>query len=320
MFNHIPMKKLALGLFITMIASFSIAAYISSHTGGFSLIKQSTIDVDETRHFSVDGLSEINVDCSSPNVRILPVDGSEIIVHLYGKSSPNGVSLDTLVTGKSLLVKVQFPKTFIINLSKAGDNLQLDVSVPQTYTSDILAGTSSGNTAIEGFNLNKLIAETSSGNLYLKSFASQNCQLRSSSGNINVENGTADQFRSETSSGDILLSDLLAKNSVLTSSSGSITANRITGHLKAASSSGEVLIEYMKFENNIDVSTSSGKVSLRLPQGAEFVLDAKSSSGLIRNTFPLSGYYDRNHMAGTAGNGVNKINLVTTSGDINISN
>ncbi|HWP96370.1 MAG TPA: DUF4097 family beta strand repeat-containing protein [Syntrophomonadaceae bacterium] len=91
-------------------------------------------------------------------------------------------------------------------------------------------------------------------------------------------------------------------------------------NLKADSSAGEIFIDYIKFENNIDVSVSSGEVSIRLPQDANFVLSAKSSSGLISSTFPLNGYYDRSHMAGTVGTGVNKINLETTSGDINISN
>ncbi|MEN6390945.1 MAG: DUF4097 family beta strand repeat-containing protein [Syntrophomonas sp.] len=319
MINQIFMKKLALGLFIAMIASFSIAACIASNTGGYSLINQSAFDVDETRSFSVDGLSEINVNCSSPKVSIIPIDGSEVIVHLYGKSSSNKAGLDTSVAGKSLMIKYYQPKTYIINLSKTGEDLRLDVSIPRTYTSDIVAGTSSGDLNIEGFNLNKLVAETSSGNLYMKSFTSQNCELRSSSGNISVDNGSSDSFRGESSSGEIKLSNLQAKDSVCTSSSGAIVADKITGSFKADSSSGEVIVQYIAFENDIDISTSSGEVSIRLPQPANFILNAQTSSGAIRNTFPLAGYYDRNHMTGTVGNGVNKINLVTTSGDISIS-
>lgn len=319
MTNNIPIKKLAFGLFVTMIASFSIAVCIASNTGGYSLIKQSTFDVDEMRSFGVDGLSEINVNCSSPKVSIIPIDGSEVIVHLYGKSSYDKATLDTTVAGKSLMVKYYQPQTYIINLSRAGEDLRLDVSIPQTYASDLLAGTASGDLNIEGFNLNKIIAETSSGNLYLKSFASQNCELRSSSSDIFVDNGSSDSFCAQTSSGTIKLSSLRARDSVCTSSSGAIIADKIIGNFKADSSSGEVIVKYIVFENNIDISTSSGEVSIRLPQPANFILNGQTSSGSIRNTFPLSGYYDRNHISGTVGNGVNKINLVTSSGNINIS-
>jgi len=329
MSKNLSMREVALWLFVIMIVSFSIAGSIFFRTGGYNFLNNANFDhqIDQTQSFSVNGITEIQVNGDSPTINVLPIDGNEVIVHFYGYSNTSSENrapkLSAEVKNNNLVVIAkQPPQTIGINLSIERSNLQIDVSVPKTYGSNITVKTSSGNATIEGFSLNTLTADASSGDLSVKSIQAKNCQLRTSSGNTFGEAINTDQFRSEASSGKIELRNLISKNSVLETSSGSISAHGLTGNLKADSSSGGIIVDYLKFENNIDVTASSGDVELHLPKDADFLLYANASSGTINNSFPIktNSNNKRNRLEGTVGNGVNRINVSTSSGDITIRN
>lgn len=261
--------------------------------------------VDETLSFSGDGITEIKIDCGSPNVRVSSIEGDEILAHLYGNTNSGSEDRYPRVYARRdnnrLVLKVNQPETFGISRSLENQELHLDVSIPKTYTADISVYTSSGNASIEGFSLNRLTGIASSGSLYVRSITAKECKF-------------------EASSGKIELNDLNSQDSEVNTSSGNITVNTITGNLKAVASSGTIFVAYNRFQSDIDVTTSSGKVEINLPESSEFLLSARASSGSIRNDFPLTdkGEDKHNSLKGIVGKGLNTINVRTSSGNINI--
>ena len=80
-------------------------------------------------------------------------------------------------------------------------------------------------------------------------------------------------------------------------------------------------MEYKNFNNNVDLQASSGRIELKLPDNAEFKLNARASSGRITCKFPItvSGEKKDNYLAGTVKSDKNSVTLNTSSGNINIS-
>jgi lia operon protein LiaG len=288
MFNKIDTKKVVLWLFVIMISSFIIAGMIFVQTGGYNEIKSGKYNhqIDETTLLKADNIKQIKIECDSSDVHIIPVDSNEISSHLYGstgsKDKGNDPKLDAKIVNGQLIIKVK--KTFILGINfSLYKGLTLDVSIPRTYSSDISINTNSGNTTVEGFNLNKLNSTQSSGNVSIKSVTSKDCVLKLRSGNVKIDS--------------------------------------FSGNLKVNSHSGNVSVDYKEFKNNVNISATSGNVKLRLPQSAEFFINANATSGDVSNSFPITvtGAVRHNKVEGTVVKGDNKIIIKTYSGDIDIS-
>jgi DUF4097 and DUF4098 domain-containing protein YvlB len=80
-------------------------------------------------------------------------------------------------------------------------------------------------------------------------------------------------------------------------------------------------VEYASFDNDIDISASSGSVEVTLPENSTFYIDASASSGSIRTDFPVTivGSSDKRQLKGVVGNDKNKVKIHTSSGSIRIS-
>lgn len=286
--KKIDTTKFAFWLLITMVSCFVISAFIFFQSGSFNNIinNKDGQNIDKTKLLKSDGVKLIKIDCDSSDIHIIPVDSSEIAIHLYGKTSKvnkdSNIKIDTKMVNDQLIISVKKPFTFGINLGFF-TGLNLDVQVPKNYSSDISVNSSSGNVKIENFSLNNLNLHVSSGDVSINSLTSKDCSLDLSSGSAKLES--------------------------------------FIGNLKSNSSSGDVSVDYKEFHNNIDASGSSGSFSLKLPENAEFYLNASASSGDINNEFPLTITKKQgdNKLEGTSINDHNKINIRTSSGDININ-
>jgi len=287
MFKNMNNKKIALILLLVMVSSFVMAGIIFIASGNYNEIISGKYNhhIDETKLLKADGINQIKINCDSSDVHIIPADTNEIKVHLYGntgtKNKKDDPKLDAKIVNGQLIIKVN--KRFIIGINiSLFSGLTLDVSIPRTYSLDISANTSSGNLKVEGFNLNSLSCDLFSGDASIKSVTAKNCIMKLSSGNAKLES--------------------------------------FSGNLKVNSFSGNVSVDYKEFKNNVDINSSSGNVKLKLPQSAEFYLNASASSGDIHNSFPITltskGW--SNKLEGTVVKGDNKIKIKVFSGDIDI--
>jgi hypothetical protein len=146
-----------------------------------------------------------------------------------------------------------------------------------------------------------LSVTTISGDVRLEDGAVDGATVKTTSGEIDME-GVAGELRVNTVSGDIKVAD--ARDAVLTfgTTSGEITFD---GALARAGANG--------------VSSISGDIRLRLPDDADFRLDASTVSGDINNEFELQGAETGlRSLSGTAGDGGSTLNVSTTSGEIAI--
>ena len=240
--------------------------------------------INEEKVHAIDNLSDIFIKSSNTDIKIIPVDSNEIKINLTGdvkaSSEKSLPRLETKVSGDMLIIEV---KTFSgIGFTFFMGDINLEIYLPRKYKNNLNIDVSSADVIIEGLELDDFNFEASSGELDLKAFK--------------------------------------ARKSWLKTSSGRITVVDFSGDLHLITSSGRVYVEYEKFNDDVFLKSSSGDIKLKLPQSSEFYINAGTSSGDIVTNFPISiiGSVNDDGLEGTFGNSDNKIEITTSSGDINL--
>lgn len=346
MFDY-NVKKVVAILTVTMIVCFSAAAIIFVVSGGihqsFMGIKpqnSQSYSINEEKANKVKDMKEIYIDNSSPNINVKVEDTDEVKAHLYGNITATFMpKLETKVEGNKLIIKSSLSH---FGFSIFSGSLNLDITIPSSYTSSVEINSSSGNVttlsplklskfnshlASGGTNLKDLTAEdltinsssgtitggnmiskntsfeSTSGNIKLKSLTTENITISSSSGIIKGETIVSKKASIKSTSGDIAFKNLTTDNLAISSSSGIINGDTINSKdTSLSSTSGDMKLN--TFKGNIDQKTSSGKVLITY---SEFNNNVKlsSTSGDITLNLPKDAQF--------------KLNSKTTSGDINCS-
>lgn len=301
-------KKIVLILSGITIISFLLAGILfiftdssifdSSRSGIFT---KKIINIEKV--YDIDNLNDIFIETSSTDVNIIPVDSDEIKIHLYGSAKASSEKsfpkLFTEIQGDKLTIEVRSFNGF--GFSFFSGDINLDIYIPKKYKNNLDIDVSSADVIINDLEINNFNFDSSSGDLDLKSLKSNESIFK-------------------TSSGDIDLQSFKSNESTFKTSSGKINAEDFSGDLECVSSSGKIYFEYENFNNNVYIKSSSGDIKLKLPNDSEFHLKADTSSGDIVTDFPISiiGSIKDDYLEGTFGNGDNKINIKTSSGDIEL--
>jgi lia operon protein LiaG len=311
MFNKDNMRRIVLYLIATVFISYGAgtAMLMSSTKGDFSSITFSSaassgksVTVNQEKQENIDSIDEIYVEASSSKINIITENRKDVKAQLTGNISSPSLTMDpeleVSISGSRLDIKVKIQNTY---WGPTTINLKLDVYLPADYTKNLKLRASSGSISVDNIKLSSL-----------------DCSL--SSGSLKLANAVIDNFQYKVSSGSLSANELITKSSNLTSSSGSIKIGSFTGDLKARASSGNIKVNYKKFDNHIDITASSGTIELTLPEDSEFSLVAKASSGTVSCKFPISIHEKskNNYLEGVFKSDNNKIVLNTSSGNIKV--
>lgn len=332
-------KTLAIILSVIMLVSFMGAFTIFAFTG--FKINQRENNIDTSQKDTLDNIENIVVSSLSSTVTITPSENNEINVRLHGFiSSLNEDQLPTLEAkkvGSNYEIKINYPNSSI-NFGFEIKILKLDIAVPKSYNQNLVANTTSGKITLSDLNLkdvkitnmsggisttgltaNEASFSCSSGNISIKKINCKITQLKSFSGGINVD-GSAGDLSIDKTSGDLNATNLVATKIKLSSMSG---YNKLTGELGNVtinSTSGDTWLNCAKLDSDIQITSMSGKIALKLPENSQFKLNAKSMSGDINCEFDLDDKSEDNHfISGEVGQSNNTIKINATSGDIDIN-
>lgn len=136
------------------------------------------------------------------------------------------------------------------------------------------------------------------------------------SADVNCKDIIADTAEFSSTSGDIEVTGAQMKNFDAQSTSGKIKAGKISAKtIMTESTSGKVSIECTKTPENMDVESTSGDVTVKLPENAGFTADIDTSSGKFESDIPVK----MNKNSYIAGDGSAQFKIETTSGDVKIT-
>lgn len=282
-------KIILLILTIITIVCFSSSFTILAQSGyNFSTIFSSFKDnqlaesSDNESYPIDDSITELNLDLSSEDVKIIQSDSDEIKAKIENKSFLDTSAKNVLtssITGSCINIKTT---------KNIHDDIKITLYVPYRISS-VTANSASGNIDIDNYKINgDFNITTASGDISIKNSKSDSVHLMSASGNINLND-----------------TDINNK-SILKSSSGDINTNDTSlGEISASSLSGDIKLKLDKNILSSSLSTASGDINVSLPDDTACNVKFSTASGELRNMIKNQ-------------NGNITFNINTASGDANI--
>nr|WP_319489240.1 DUF4097 family beta strand repeat-containing protein [uncultured Caproiciproducens sp.] len=273
-------------------------------------------EINEEKYFTVEEVNEIQVTMSSAPVHIIRTKLSDKIkFHYYGKSMQE-LKLSADIKNSTLVVaakrKIDGP---------IPENMFLDIYIPEDYEKNLSIKISSGVVKMDSLNLANFTLNTSSGGLEAESLNAGEISINTSSGKVNIKKLDAKELEIKGSSSAINIDECIAKEARVETSSGSVNLRNSNGNFNLKGTAANVLIAYKEFENqNISVVTTAGNVTLELPSTAEFLLEAKTTTGKIQSDFSANtvGDIDKRRIVVQIGTKKNIVSLQTSTGSIKI--
>jgi len=243
-----------------------------------------------------DDISDVLVDWISGDVNILKSKNNEIkIVQMAGVNfSQDELFSYKINKGKLSIVDGRKGK-FKIGININNNGTDLEVYLPEDEFNSININSVSSNITAENIKADKLIFDTTSGDIKFSGEFSE-VDIRTVSGKIKCDNLYAQCVNFDTTSGDIIIS-------------GSLT------ELDINTISGDVEIHSSKMIQNIKSNAISGDVSITIPENDGFTIDFDKVSGKLESDFAFITSGDRH----TYKNGTLKFSAKAISGDFKIS-
>jgi hypothetical protein len=213
-------------------------------------------------------------------------------------------------------------------------NISIDYDVTVPAQTKLLSQTGSGDQMINGLQLS-LTAKTGSGNITLENIGAET-HVHSGSGDLKINNvkgnlfadtgsgnirayGAGGEIEAHTGSGDVEMHQVAAGDIKVGTGSGNVKLEGVKGGVRAQTGSGDIQAQG-EATRDWRLGAGSGNITLKLPTQASFDLDARTSSGTLKVSHPVTyqGGISKNHIHGKVNNGGVALDLHTGSGDIYI--
>jgi hypothetical protein len=213
-------------------------------------------------------------------------------------------------------------------------NISIDYDVIIPAQTKLTSQTGSGDQTITGVQ-QALSAKTGSGNITLDNIGAD-ARVHSGSGDLKINNvkgalfadtgsgnirayGVAGGIDAHTGSGDVEMHQVAAGDIKVGTGSGNVKLQGVKGGVRAQTGSGDIQAEG-EATRDWRLGAGSGNITLKLPSQASFDLDARTSSGTLKVSHPLTyqGEISKKHIHGKVNNGGVALDLHTGSGDIYI--
>ena len=228
--------------------------------------------------------------------------GRTVRIRNYG----NGIAAwaDLVVTvpnGRRVAVRLAVGSVTVANVN--GDLVvdvhSADVTSERT-TGALNIDTGSGDITVrqaEG----EVTLDTGSGDISATGVRGRTLSLDTGSGNVTVAQADVTELLIDTGSGDVDATGVRARSVMVDTGSGNVTLGLLTD------------------VDSVEVDTGSGDVTVTVPTALGAALEIDTSSGEIDLGFAIEiRQVDRDHVVGRIGDGVGRMRLDTSSGDVRL--
>lgn len=215
-------------------------------------------------------------------------------------------------------------KTLHIRFSKSGEPFtlnnaekHLDIKLPKgTELEKLDYDGSSAGASFSEITAKTFDIDTSSGAVQLTGCSADTFEFDASSGKIMLEQkGESDKIAADASSGDITITADKVKEIKTDTSSGKVKINvGEADTVSTNSSSGDAELQFGKMPGSLNMDTSSGDITLCVPKDAGFTANYDTASGSFDSDLKFSKKGD----SYIFGDGTNKVDIDTSSGDVTI--
>jgi hypothetical protein len=274
------------------------------------------------RKFQVNGPAQLEIDAGSSDIIVSSGPAGQVAIS--GKIHVENRWLFGGRTGHVQEMEQNPPVRQDGNVIHIGrttlNNLSVDYEITVPADTRVQSHLGSGDLKIEDIKAD-LNLESGSGDVILQNITGR-IQSHSGSGNVRASAITG-SLSADAASGDIRLEEAGKGDVDVHTTSGNIEVRGVDGALRAEAGSGDISAEG-KPAGNWEARAGSGNIHLSVPHGANFQLDANSSSGEVTITHAITmtvqGSLDgvQHSIKGAVGSGGPMVRVHTGSGDIEI--
>jgi DUF4097 and DUF4098 domain-containing protein YvlB len=250
----------------------------------------------------------------SGDVFVRTSDEPKVVINVYGnKKAKEKLDFDFDNSSDGVTVTV---KKKDWNFFSAFNNISLrfEITLPKNYNAEIY--TAGGDIKLGDLN-GEITLNSSGGDISIEN-TTGNIAAKTSGGDVNLRqsNGSANL---STSGGDIKASSFNG-NIDASTSGGDIVMDGTNGEIEASTSGGEVKLDYSGDNKGINLSTSGGGISIRLPSGFNADVYLSTSGGSINCDFKANNVtkFSSSKLEGQFNSGGNKLVAKTSGGGIDV--
>jgi Putative adhesin len=319
-----PVRKLAL---ISVVFALGCLPALAAQTGHFD------------RTLKVTGAVDLDVISGSGNINVR-TGNSDVVVISAKIHASNSWLFGGNAEEKIRRIEQNPPieqQGNIIHIGHTTDrelfrNISIDYDLTVPAQTRLTSQTGSGDQTINGVQL-PLMAKTGSGNITVDNLGadakissgsgdlkigSVKGMLNASAGSGNIRaDGVGGEINASTGSGDVEMRQVAAGNVKVDTGSGNIKLHGIKGGLRAQAGSGDIQADGEP-TGDWRLGAGSGNITLKLASQASFNINARTSSGNLRVSRPVTvqGTMSHNRIEGKVGNGGPMLDIHTGSGNI----
>jgi len=295
------------------------------------------------RTLQVSGEVDLDVRTGSGGVKVRSGSGNAVVINAQVRVRAD--RRRSMAEAERLLEEIlknppieQSGNTIRIGRMENDEELRRNVSISYDIVTPaatrLRAGTGSGSVYVLGLSA-ALEANTGSGSVDIEQIGGE-VRASTGSGSIRATNikgglrantgsggirgtGVGGSVTASTGSGSIEIEQISGGDADVRTGSGGIRITGVHGTLRAHTGSGSIRADGTP-TGNWRLQTSSGGITVRLPAEAGFELDARTSSGSIDTSHPvtLQGRINRRAVRGRVRGGGPLIELSTSSGTIRV--
>lgn len=276
-------------------------------------------EIKEEKSFSAKEINEIQVNMVREHVHILRTETSnEVQFHYYGKSKQE---LKLLSKIKNKIIEVEakcednpLPRYY----DPTPEDMYLDIYIPENYKENISISITTGAVKMDFIEVAGFTLDTTTGGFQADQINAPKISIKTSTGSININKTNTDELNIKGASSAVNIGECIVESAKIETTSGGIDLKKCSGSFNIKANSGKVQVSYKEFvDHNISIATSSGSLALLLPDTAEFLFEANTSSGKLKSDFALSSIENK-RMAGQVGLKSNQVVLKSSSGNISL--
>ncbi len=237
--------------------------------------EKSNLKLIEKRNISVNQENVFILKSGGGDIKINTWERPEILIKIYGNSKARKSFKFHIIKDKnSIILEGKKHDSSIFNWF-SNPRLMYEITLPTLFNSNLL--TSGGDVRVSGISGESDIS-TSGGDIFVTD-GKGNVNAKTSGGDIKISyfNGSADLA---TSGGDILCNrtsgDIDAKTS-----GGDIKIISSRGSISARTSGGDINVDYSGVNKGIELYSSGGDISVKIPLNFSALAELKTAGGEI---------------------------------------
>ncbi len=216
---------------------------------------------------SIKGIKAIHIISTSTPINIVRTDSDTLSAELKGSYKASGSytppTIDLIKGDDQLTIDIIYPKiTFMFYLI---ENIELTVYLPKDYAYDLQVTSSSGDVALQSFELSKLNISTTSGSQVIENIQGT-ATLEATSGNISVnQSAVTESIQITATSGDVHFTSIADShyNLDLACTSGTIDVGMPIIATHGANNSDALIAQVGNGGAMLNISTTSGDIKIQ---------------------------------------------------------